>query len=149
MKKGLKIALIAIVILALIGLAYYFLIAKGTAKKYTIGSNGNGTPSVPPIKVGDDAYLNAAVGYYAGNGSGIPVYNKSVAAPAGNFLEGTTRADWYSGPIGKVVEIKPGWIKVTVNDLQIWKFIFGTGYTTNIAKLTGDYWFSDKAIITY
>lgn len=149
MKKGTKIILIIVGILILIGLAYYFLVYKPSKASERGGSNGsngsNGNTS--SLSVGSDVYLNSDKSIWA-SGSGIPVYRKNVADSQGSFLEGTTRADWMPGwNIGKVVELQPGWAKVKLNNFQIWKFTVASGYTNQIAKLTGDYWFSDKAVI--
>lgn len=158
MTRGWTIFLIIVVVLALAGAAYYFLIYKKEQElRLEDGTNSNGTqsgtsstpPQITSLKVGDSVYLNSDKSIWAGaNGAtGIPVYNNSITDSQGSFLEGVTRADWMPGwNIGTVLEIKQGWVKVRLNNFQIWKFNVGTGYTTNIAKLTGDYWFSDQAV---
>lgn len=143
--------IIIISVLVFIGIAYYFLIyrkekeiQRSTINGGTnVGTNGNDIQGFYP---GDVVYLAADKGSWVQN-YGIPVYRQPIADSIGSFLEGVTRGDWYAGqPIGKVVEVIPGWIKVNVNNLQIWRFIVNVGYTNQIAKLTGDYWISDKAL---
>ena len=175
MKKSVVVILIIVGVVILIGLIYYFLIYKKEQQSRestdaTSGGSGSGNGTTPIVSVGEDVYLKTDKSAWAGD-NGIPVYNKDVANNIGSFLEGVTRGDWYpSTSIGKVIEKKSGWVKVKLNNLQIWKFYVnqttlpvGTivngvaivvalpvkGYTQIKGYLTGDYWFSDKALITY
>lgn len=173
MKTRTKIILV-IVVLLIIGIAYYLLIYKSSqlARSGTSGTNGGGNNSTPsstvtPVNVGENAYLRTDVGNPAGNGTydGIPVYIQPIADSPGTYLEGISHSDWTSGnSIGKVVQKQNGWIKVSLNNYQIWKYFVSPtiltppdvtipktvqGYTGVIRKLTGDYWFSENHLTTF
>lgn len=170
-NPGIITVIVIVVILALIGALYYFFGPKKTSPTTKTCPDGSTIPisqscpttktcpdgSVIPIaqtcpgqtltySVGDQVYLSGDSSLWA-SGAGLPVYRAPIADSQGNFLEGATRADWYPGQsIGNVQEIIPGWVKVYVGNLQIWRYIPGTGFTMTIGNLTGNYWFADNAV---
>lgn len=153
-----KLFFFILLILIIIGLGYYYLVWKPSEDEKAAAAAVPSAPPVGPIvplppppptskfKVGDDVYLNAAVGNPAGNNAGIPIYNFPAATSSGTYLVGTVRHEWYPGvKIGTIVEIGTtyDWVKVSLNNLQIWQFTNGS-YTIDVAFLTGGYWFSES-----
>lgn len=150
--------LIAIVVLAILGLGYYFLVVKNkseeegelppTTKKCPDGSTvpieqvcpkpvgGNLISVQLPFQIGDNVYLNMnapapGAGYTTND---TVVY--SYPSGAGAYVIGNLHRDWYAGqPIGTFLEqTTTGWTKVRMPSLQVYSYNASTGTYGGIVK---------------
>ncbi len=166
-KKSI-IFFVILAVIAIVSLAYYYLIYKpaqvadatfmegasctidGKAGKVVNGvcvpaPRGATSSGVPFFKVGDNIYLNKDYSHPSlPSVLDIGVYSSPVAT--GPNLLGIVRKDWYPGvPIGTFIEnAGTDFYKIKVNNLQTWEY--KNGFTTTIKKQTGDIYILKSAV---
>lgn len=171
-----KTIIISIVILAIVGLAWYFLIylpsqsepdapgapAEGspcstsTSGRQPIDGtiiNGVCVKNIPStsleFKKGDNVYINQG---YENSGVpnpslDIPLFSYPAAVAGGTYLLGVTRKDWNAGKsIGKFIEVAGTTGYYKISVNGLQIWKFSNGFTTQIEKLTQDIFIEAAAV---